>query len=57
MSAMTFRCRDPKDDMYPWRAIAEKMPLITGDADLTVLRGLVPIDIMNAADCAVRLQI
>jgi putative PIN family toxin of toxin-antitoxin system len=46
--ALPVRCRDPKDEKFIRLALAAKADyLVTGDADLLALRGLVPFEIIT----------
>ena len=48
-------CRDRKDAIFLSLAIAAGIPLLSGDADLTVLRRSVSVEVLSAAELAARL--
>ncbi len=43
-------CRDRKDSVFLHLALAASCPLVSGDTDLTVLRGLTTLSILSAAE-------
>ena len=43
-------CRDRKDAVFLHLALAAACPLVSGDADLTVLRGVTALSILSAAE-------
>ena len=43
-------CRDRKDAMFLHLALTSTCPLVSGDADLTVLRGVTALSIVSAAE-------
>jgi putative PIN family toxin of toxin-antitoxin system len=49
-------CRDRKDAIFLSLAIAAGIPLVSGDIDLTVLRGSAPIAVLSVTDLAAKLR-
>jgi putative PIN family toxin of toxin-antitoxin system len=48
-------CRDRKDAIFLSLANSAEVPLVSGDADLTVLRASVPVDVLSVAELKERL--
>jgi uncharacterized protein len=52
---LPMKIRDRDDAAFLRLAIAARVPLVSGDADLSVLRGLAPVPIWSAAELRCRL--
>lgn len=55
MPSMPIQCRDRDDIMFLALAIIAQTPLVSGDADLSILKASAPIEVLSAAELRTRI--
>ena len=54
VAVLPIECRDRSDTTFLSLAMTAAVPLVTGDMDLAVLRGMTGIDVLSVADLRIR---
>lgn len=55
MPALPIQCRDRDDVMFLALAIIAQTPLVSGDADLSILKASSPIEVLSATELRTRI--
>jgi putative PIN family toxin of toxin-antitoxin system len=56
LSEIPIQCRDPDDAVFLHLAMTAGAPLVSGDSDLSALRGLLPIEVLTIREWRERLE-
>lgn len=56
MPALPVQCRDRTDVMFLALAITAQTPLVSGDADLSILKASAPIEVLSVAELRTRIS-
>lgn len=54
--ALLIQCRDRDDVMFLTLATIAQTPLVSGDADLSILKAAAPIEVLSVAELRTRIQ-